>query len=1537
MTQNPYVGPRTFGKADRRRFFGREKEARDLVSLVISERLVLFYAESGAGKSSLLNTRLIPRLVEEEGFVAMPVGRVSGELPPGVDEVDNIFVFNLILSVEQSEQDPNRFAHMPLATFLQHLTTEDGEHYFYQEAATEELHAEEDEYEEPPHILVIDQFEEIINTHLDRWQEREGFFEQLNRALLEDPLLWVVLTLREDYVAALRPYSRLMFNNMRARFYMKRMEAAAAQEAIEQPAAMAGLPFDEGVADILVNNLRQIKVQGDARTQPGQYVEPVQLQVVCYQLWENLRHGEQQSITQQDLEELGDVDTALSQYYEQAVATAIAETQVSEVALRNWFDRQLITEAETRGIVYQGETETAGMRNDVVRVLSRQFLVRPEIRAGGTWYELVHDRFVTPILQANQTWRARQSPLLRAAETWDRAGRPRDKLITGEELKGILATIDRGTQEQLVAQFLLACEDAQSQQDLAAAQAEAEEQARRAEAQARAARRLRVLSIALGVVAVIAFVATIFAIQGQIAANAQRDIAVDNAAQAKANAELAATNEAEAVQNAALAATRQAEAQTFAAIAQENEEAALANAEEAKSQAQLAEEARQAADENAELARENAVRAEQSSRIALAQSLAAQAPRIVDLNNNTELATLLALEALRINEDEENEDRELVDTALRDVLSEPDYNTVWNGHNGFVVDVAFDPTGRYMASVEANGSVLIWDTSADSSDIRRLPPGEMNATQLAFAPDGTHLAVLRYDGAIVLWDVSAVLADRTAPPEQVATYAPPGLAVTRFVLTTDGRFLIAYARQGQVLRWDLAAPDSAEVIYNTTDVDLINLAVSRDGRFHAAYARGTVVVRDLSTVNRSVVRTFNSGSGVEVTQAIFMPDNSWLVTADATGRIAMWDLVSTDFRVRRFSATFPPPIGELAVSADGGTIALIVSEDLSICLLDANDPDAEVVDLKGHNSTIRAIDVSPANNVIASASDDRSIRLWELGGTDIAPEILRGYGAEVLWTGYGETSAGAPTLVTFSQKLNLLDDSDPLPQITEWDLTQSPAQRLQTITLPETARVAGPSGVLLAGLYPPRQLLATANLSHTVSVWSFAAGDGTLAPVAQLADPGGAITAFAFSADGQLLAAAAEDEVVYVWNLAGGAPLALTGVPDTITFLAFSPNRQELAAADDASRISLWHLAAPDAPLTFDSQHVGISALAFRPDGWQLASSGYDDIEIRLWDLTAADPAAEPQILKGHNDWIFSIAYSPDGDTLASGSWDRTIRIWDLRAENPNLAVTALQGHGRQVRWVAFSPDSGTLASASEDQTARQWIIGIQAFADIACDQVRRNLSLDEWERYLRGTADTYARTCDNRPVHSSFMQRAADLARRGDTAAATALLERALAVDPDLDIDPAREVERYVEQTELRALLDDTLELVVAGEVTTAVANLAQIRQENPTYAFDYFDLNLVCWYGALWNAADEVIAVCDEAVALAPVDGNVRDSRGVARALLGDYDGAAEDFAFYVEWLQVIDEYEEGADGREAWITALQNGENPFTDALLAELRDS
>ena len=128
--RNPYVGPRPFERRDRDLFFGREREASDLLSLIIAHRVLLLYAQSGAGKTSLINAGLIP-LLGKERFEVLPLARVQGLIPEDIqpEEIPNLYVFNTLMSWAEDEADPRRFAQMSLVGFLKerdHLTDREG-------------------------------------------------------------------------------------------------------------------------------------------------------------------------------------------------------------------------------------------------------------------------------------------------------------------------------------------------------------------------------------------------------------------------------------------------------------------------------------------------------------------------------------------------------------------------------------------------------------------------------------------------------------------------------------------------------------------------------------------------------------------------------------------------------------------------------------------------------------------------------------------------------------------------------------------------------------------------------------------------------------------------------------------------------------------------------------------------------------------------------------------------------------------------------------------------------------------------------------------------------------------------------------------------------------------------------------------------------------------------------------------------------------------------------------------------------------------
>jgi len=234
----------------------------------------------------------------------------------------------------------------------------------------------------------------------------------------------------------------------------------------------------------------------------------------------------------------------------------------------------------------------------------------------------------------------------------------------------------------------------------------------------------------------------------------------------------------------------------------------------------------------------------------------------------------------------------------------------------------------------------------------------------------------------------------------------------------------------------------------------------------------------------------------------------------------------------------------------------------------------------------------------------------------------------------------------------------------------------------------------------------------------------------------------AFSPDGKTLASGCKDGPPRLWNVESGRLNAtldkykvswLAFLPDSKVLLAehgdglrlldvgsgqlkatievdatplkeyvLSPDGNTLTTVDVNDRAFLWDVSTGHRKASLQRPPKGeVQTLAYSPDGKTLAAGSDDRFDgkgaVWLWDLSSGQLKAN---LQGHTGAVIALAFSPDGRTVASGGADKTVRLWDVAGRQ--LKAT-LQGHKKQVELLAFSPDGKTLATGSLDETARLW------------------------------------------------------------------------------------------------------------------------------------------------------------------------------------------------------------------------------------------
>ncbi|MGH3869461.1 MAG: hypothetical protein ACRDQ4_25820 [Pseudonocardiaceae bacterium] len=388
-------------------------------------------------------------------------------------------------------------------------------------------------------------------------------------------------------------------------------------------------------------------------------------------------------------------------------------------------------------------------------------------------------------------------------------------------------------------------------------------------------------------------------------------------------------------------------------------------------------------------------------------------------------------------------------------------------------------------------------------------------------------------------------------------------------------------------------------------------------------------------------------------------------------------------------------VDAVAFSPDGHTLAS-ASSDKTVRLWNLADPAHPTPlgsPLTGHTDTVHAVAFSPDGRTLATGSYDRTVRLWNVAD----PAHPTPLGQPLL----GHTDN--VNAVAFSPDGHTLASTSADHTVRLWNVAD-PAH-----PTPLGQPLLGHTDTVFAMVFSPDgRTLATGSFDQTVRLWNVAdpAHSTPLGqPLIVTNRYGDHVTTVAFSPNGHTLATGSTDRMVRLWNVADPAhptPLGqpLTGHTSSVWAVVFSPDGNTLASGSYDQTVRLWNVADAVHPLPLGSPLTGhtmpIFAVAFSPDGHALATASAD-LTVRLWNIAYT-------LTTGHTGAVYAVAFSPDGHILASGSADDTVRLWNVAdPAHPAPLGTPLTGHTKPIVDVAFSPDGRTLASGSNDQTVRLW------------------------------------------------------------------------------------------------------------------------------------------------------------------------------------------------------------------------------------------
>jgi WD40 repeat protein len=1245
----PYIGLDAFRETQQGVFFGRERLIGELLKKLQAQRLLAVIGSSGSGKSSVVRAGLIPMLKngglpDSAAWVCLP------PIVPGSNPLANLARLMLPADADagsiRAEVD---------------LYRHDAQHLSRVVAARDNR----------PIVLVVDQFEEVFTLCTDE-AVRTAFVDNLI-GLMQSPEVphRVIVTIRTDFepnVTKLPAFYALFQQGL---VHVTPLIASELREAIEAPAALIGLRFEEGLVEALLHD-----TLGEPAALPL-------LQFTLLKLWEQ---RERNRVTMAAYQRLGGRRT-LGQATDDFYARLITEEQVTARRILLKMVRpgegQEIT---SNRVLRSGLYHKAEARDRIDRVLDKLIKARlVRVSEGDTaadeQIEVAHEALIRNwpqlcgwIEDERVTLHQRQR-LTAAAEQWQRLDRDPSAVWRGRLLDEarhyddlteletdfieVGCAADRAESERQL-------EETRKQQELEYAHKLAEVEKKRADEQTLWATKLRRRAVylmgALGVALLLGIAAGVFGFESQ--------------------------------RQARIALSRQLAAQSISHVDNQFDLALLLSLES------------RFIDDTVEARGSLLTVLERHP--GLTTFLHGHGGRVFSVAFSPDGKTLAS----------GNNDATIILWDVSNRQLPVQLGAPLSGHSRWVSSIAFSPDGKTLASGSGDNTIILWDMSDPTKtpvELGKPLKGHGGAVlSVAFSPDGKTLASGSRDKLILLWDVS----NPKAPVQLSAPLSGHTNWVQSIAFSPDGKTLASGSDDKTIILWNVSNPKSPVQLgapLTGHGAVVTSVAFSPDGKTLASGNEDkTIILWDVSNPMKTpgeLGAPLKGHSGPVVSVA-FNPDGKTLASGSRDTMIILWDVSNRQSPIQLGAPLngHSNPVMSVAFSPDGKTLAS-GSYDTTIILWDMSNPTKTPVELgtplKGHSNPVLSVAFSPecdsppeagaerCGKTLASGSNDQMIILWDVSKPK-SPVQLGTPLTHTNWL-YG---------VAFSPDGRTLASGSADKTIILWNVSnpKSPIQldvSLKGHSAPVNSVAFSPDG----------KTLASGSQDNTIILWDVSNRQSPVQLGAPLNAHIAAVNNVAFSPDDKTLASGSDDKTIILWDVSNPTKTPVqfgvlpSGHTSSVNSVAFSPDGKTLASGSVDETIILWNVSNPKLPVRLgaplNSHSDVVWSIAFSPDGKTLAS-GSADSTIILWDVS--NPKTPVQLgapLSGHTDKVYSVAFSPDGKTLASGSADKTIILWDVDLDSwRERACQMAHRNLTRVEWGQY------LGDEPYRQTCAQWPAG---------------------------------------------------------------------------------------------------------------------------------------------------------------------------------------------------------------------------------------